>query len=71
MTNLTYRGLKGTVKEFDIEVPDGFNHTKTVHVCTGKILGVPEDIFYEAGTLAELKEDFKKEVDKYLGVKSK
>lgn len=69
VANLTYRGLKGSIKECNIEVPDGFNHSKIIQVYSGKLLGIPEDIFYEAGTLADLKEDFKKEVDKYLGVK--
>lgn len=70
MANLSYKGLKGSIKEYDIEVPDGYNHSKLLHVYSGKLLDIPEDVFYEAGTLADLKEDFKKEVDKYLGVKS-
>lgn len=67
MSNFRYKGFKGSVKETFIDVPDGFDNTKTVHVYSGKILGIPEDIFYEAGTLADLKEDFKREVDKYVG----
>lgn len=64
MTNFRYQG---SVKETFIDVPDGFDNTKTVHVYFGKILDIPGDILYEAGTLADLKEDFKWEVDKYVG----
>lgn len=56
MTNFRYQG---SVKETFIDVPDGFDNTKTVHVYFGKILDIPGDILYEAGTLADLKEDFK------------